>query len=139
MSYPTPPGGFPTGSEGGWSPKDGSPPSSPYDDTRVPVPEPAPVPSYLQPGAPVGGYGPVGAPDAGTVLVIGILSLFPLLWLLGPVAVFIGSRSRSTIRSAPPGTYTNKGLVTIGWLLGLISSAFLGLLMLLLTVAVLSD
>ena len=101
----------------------------------------APPPGYLPPGTPgvgsVGytppayvthGYHPYGTgayrprehPQAITILVLGILSIV-LCQLLGPVAWYMGGKARREIRFAGV-PITNSGMVTAGWILGIISS-----------------
>ena len=85
------------------------------------------------PGAPVGpasapppGYGyavPQEHPQGTTILVLGILSLV-VCGLLGPVAWTMGSKALTEI-DRNPAAYTNRGSVSAGRILGIISSVLL--------------
>jgi len=63
-------------------------------------------------------------PRGTTVLVVGILSLV-LCQVLGPVAWIQGSRARREIQARPDVLWKNEGMVTAGWVLGIISTALL--------------
>ena len=90
------------------------------------------------PGGQYGGYGQYPAPgvrgqeehpDGVPVFVVGLLSLiaFPPI---GFLAWVMGNRARRDIRSQP-GRYRNEGLVTAGWVMGIIGgliTLFLGAL-----------
>lgn len=85
------------------------------------------------PPPPGGGYPPVMAPptdsQATVALVLGILSLLPCCWVLGPVAFFLGNAARGRIE-ASGGTVAGGGMATAGMILGIIGSAFLALIIL---------
>ena len=77
---------------------------------------------------PGGGYAPVMAPpndsQATLALVLGIISLLPCCFILGPVALFIGNASRQRVQ-ASGGTLGGGSLATAGMILGIIGTVFL--------------
>jgi len=83
--------------------------------------------------APGGGYVPVMAPptdsQATVALVLGILSLLPCCWVVGPVAFFIGNAARRRIEVAG-GTISGGGMATAGMVMGIIGTVFLVLVIL---------
>jgi len=83
--------------------------------------------------APGGGYVPVIAlptdSQATVALVLGILSLLPCFWVVGPVAIFIGNAARRRIELAG-GVIGGGGLATAGMVMGIIGTVFLVLLVL---------
>lgn len=107
----------------------------------VQVPSPPPYASYEQPAAAHGqlqpptapyGYGAYGGygydpyvpehPQATTVLILGILGLF--VAVTGPFAVVIGNGAR---RDVAAGRYAPSTSLTVGWVLGIISTISLAL------------
>ncbi len=106
-------------------------PSGPYDGYQAGTPG--------QPGSPYGAPSPYGAyggqivpehPQATTVLVLGIVSLF--FPLLGPVPWVMGGRARREIQESG-GRLGGLQSVTIGWVLGIvmtIMTALMALMML---------
>ncbi|MFC0358375.1 hypothetical protein CYJ76_02260 [Kytococcus schroeteri] len=92
-----------------------------------PSSQPAVVPGAYGPYP--GGPGQEEHPDGVPVFVTGLLSLiaFPPI---GFLAWVMGNRARRDIRSQP-GRYRNEGLVTAGWVMGIIGgliTLFLGAL-----------
>lgn len=83
-----------------------------------PTPPPAgpyggyPPPTYLQPH-----------PQATMVLVLGILA-FVVSGITGPFAWYIGSKARAEM-AANPGRWADSSALTIGWVLGIISTVLL--------------
>ena len=94
------------------------------------------------PPTPPGGYGPVGGqpqdhPKGTQILVLGILSLV-CCGVLGPFAWMMGSGARKEMAARPNVYWGNKGIVTAGWVCGIIGSVFLilGVLYLVVVLAV---
>lgn len=76
---------------------------------------------YVQPGYPPG-Y-PMVLPDhpqATMVLVLGIVG-FVVSGLTAPFAWYFGSKARKEIQ-ANPGVYKDSGMLTVGWVLGIIGT-----------------
>jgi Domain of unknown function (DUF4190)/M penetrans paralogue family 26 len=107
-------------------------------DQGSPPPPPPPPPGsgdgggYYAPPPPGGGYnappppmggGPVDHPKGITVLVLGILSLV-CCSPLGIVALVMGNNALKEI-DAQPGRYSNRQIVQIGRILGIIGIVFL--------------
>lgn len=57
------------------------------------------------------------------MLVLGILSLV-VCSLFGPFAWYMGSNARKEVQASPTG-YSNSGLITAGWVMGIVSSVLL--------------
>ena len=74
-------------------------------------------------------YPPPKHPQATTVLVLGILGLV-LCQVLGPFAWVMGNKAQKEIQ-AHPGAYSGDGEINAGRILGIISTALLGLMVLL--------
>lgn len=73
------------------------------------------------------GYsGQVEHPHGVIVLVLGILGIVGV-GITGPFAWFIGSRARKEVAA---GRYAESSALTIGWVLGMISTVLLGLALL---------
>lgn len=98
----------------------------------------APPPNPYQPGPqqPYGGYAvqPPQHPQATTVLVLGILGLL-LCQLASPVAWVMGGRARREIEAAR-GQLGGSGMVTAGWVMGIIGTVLLALSLLVVVAAV---
>ncbi|WP_462418770.1 DUF4190 domain-containing protein [Kytococcus sp. Marseille-QA3725] len=71
------------------------------------------------PGGPGGGYR-ADHPDAVVIFVLGLVSLL-MLPPLGFLPWIMGNRARREIRRSP-GVYRNEGLVTAGWILGIVAA-----------------
>lgn len=88
-------------------------------------------PNQTPPPPGPGGYGSSGSmpgmqpeyPQGTTILVLGIVSLV-CCSLAGPVAWYMGSQARKDIAASPTG-YSNSNLVTIGWVMGIISTVLM--------------
>lgn len=105
------------------------PPAPPYGAQPPPYGT-QPPPNPYQPYAP--GYGPTGVPQwapdhpqATTVLLLGILGL-ALCQLLAPFAWIKGSRVKKEIDAAG-GAYGGRSQVQIGYVLGIVGTALLGI------------
>lgn len=108
--------------------------TAPYD-TPAPSADPYGAPqapayaSYGQQPYAQGGMVPAYAgilpdhPQAVVVLILGIVSVI-ILPIAGPFAWFFGNRARKEIQ-ARPGTYKQGGILTVGWVLGIIGTVFL--------------
>lgn len=92
---------------------------------------PFPQPPAAQPLAPQGypaypaapyGYALPEHPQGTTILVLGILGLF--FAVTGPFALVMGNRARKDIAA---GQYAQSTSVTIGWVLGIITTLYLAL------------
>ncbi len=81
--------------------------------------QPAPPPYYYQPPK---------HPQATTVLVLGILGIV-LCQVLGPFAWSMGNKALKEIK-ANPAAYSGEGEVNAGRVLGIISTALLGMILL---------
>ena len=81
---------------------------------------------YATGGYPAGGYGG-GAehPQSTTVLILGILSLF--IGITGPFAWFLGSQARREV-AANPGRWVPSGSLTVGYVLGIVSTLLMALM-----------
>ncbi|GAB2522197.1 DUF4190 domain-containing protein [Nocardia heshunensis] len=111
-AYDQPPGyGQPQayGQPPGYNPQPGYP-------QGYPQPTPGYYPQYY--GAPQPDH-----PQAVVVLILGIASLV-FCQLLGPVAWIMGSRARKDIQ-ASGGAIGGSGMVTAGWICGIVSSALM--------------
>jgi hypothetical protein len=104
--------------------------SNPFDQpshgsTPPPPPPPAwgqappPPPGYAPYGG--GGFGPQQHPKGTTILVLGIVGLL-CCGPLGIVAIVMGSTARKEMAANPGVTYTNAGLITAGWILGIVAT-----------------
>ncbi len=90
---------------------------SDHDPQRLPPPNPSAAPAYR------GGHQPAPEhPQATMILVLGIVSLF--VGVVGPVAWYLGGRARKEIE-ASGGAVGGGQQVTIGWILGIITSILL--------------
>lgn len=109
-------------------PADSQGPQNPYDTSYGPVPS---QPTY--PPNPYAGYGygssmpygyvpPEQHPKGTTALVMGIIGIV-LCPFVGVAGFFISSRARREI-NAEPHRYSNGGMVTAGWVLGIISIVY---------------
>ena len=85
------------------------------------TPPPPPPPSYSSEG--MGGGAPVDHPKGITILVLGILSLV-CCSPLGIAAFVMGNNALKEIDAAP-GRYSNRQIVVIGRILGIIGMVFL--------------
>ena len=96
---------------------------------------PPPPPQYGAPQPPYGGM-PQNHPRGVLVLVLGILGLVCCGFLSFP-AFFLGRSALSEIDAAPPGTYSNRGMVKAGYICGLIGMILfvLGILVYIILVA----
>ncbi len=65
-------------------------------------------------------------PSGTTVLVLGVLGLV-LCQVLGPIAWIQGNKARADMRAQPHVMWKNEGLVTAGWVLGIIATVMLAL------------
>lgn len=121
----------------------GAPPPSSFPP---PSPPPGPAPGAAPPGYPPPGYPPSGYPPPGygapgaaygyigvrehpqgtTILVLGILGVVACQ-ILGPVAWSMGQKALREIDAAPPNSYSNRGNVQAGRILGIVGTALLGL------------
>lgn len=102
----------------GWPPRDAPP-------VYAPPPGYGPPPGYRAYGQP--GSGPFGParehPQGTTILVLGILSLV-LCQIMGPIAWVMASKAQKEI-DLDPASYTNRGNVVAGKVLGIIASVLL--------------
>lgn len=80
-----------------------------------------PQPNYAAP-TPYGFDARPEHPDAMLVLVLGVISLFS--GITGPFAWYFGSRARRQLQAEPHRWSPSTGL-TVGWVLGIITSLFL--------------
>lgn len=72
--------------------------------------------------SPLGGGGyPVEYPKGTQIFVLGLLS-FLCCNLLGPVALIQGNNARKEMAASPNVEFTNKGMVTAGWVLGILGT-----------------
>lgn len=91
-----------------------------------PPPPPGPSPSWGPgPGAPYGAP-TLEHPNGTTVLVLGILSLV-VCQILGPFAWKMGNTALREMDSRPDLVYTNRGNITAGRIIGIISTVLLGI------------
>ena len=100
-------------------------PTNPYAGTPEPLGAWGP--------APLSAHRPVSLPEhpqAAPVLVLGLLGL--LVIVTGPVAWAIGSRARAEVAA---GRYAPSSVLTAGWVLGIVTTLYLALVMLLIFVA----
>lgn len=100
------------------------PPPGPWDAAGYPPGPPGYGPGPW--GAMPPGYGPGSGgtrehPDGTTILVLGIVSIV-LCQLIGPIPWVMGSRARKAMDAQPGVVWTNRGSVTAGWVLGIIST-----------------
>ena len=116
MSIPPPPSPPP-----GWYPQRSNPWGVP-GDARPPGSGP---PGY-QPYGPTVWNAPREHPNGTLVLVLGILSLVGC-GLLGPVAWVMGNRAIREMDAEPGVTWTNRGNVTAGRIIGIITSVLVAL------------
>jgi uncharacterized membrane protein YjgN (DUF898 family) len=79
-------------------------------------------------------YPPPKHPQATTVLVLGILGLV-VCQVLGPFAWSMGNKAQKEML-ANPGAYSGDGEINAGRILGIISTAILGLVLLFLVAMV---
>ena len=122
--YPDPQGATPPGQTGGQPYASPTMPNYEAADPAAPYAPYGSTPGY--PAAP--GYGAVPAygtglpqhPQATTILVLGILSLF--VAITGPFAWYMGSKARKEIAA---GRYAESGSVTAGWVLGIIGTIYM--------------
>ena len=84
----------------------------------------APQPPGYPPGYAAPQVNAQDHPSGTTVLVIGILSLV-LCQVLGPIAWIQGNRARRDIKARPDIMWKNEGMITAGWVLGIIASVIL--------------
>jgi hypothetical protein len=89
--------------------------SNPYQPPQLPAqgrgnPQ-APV-SYRQPELP-------DPPNATLIFVLGLLSVLGVCFVLGPIAWIMGSSERARVRA---GMYRDNGLLTAGYIMGIIST-----------------
>ena len=112
----TPPPPPPPGSGGGGYGAPPPPPPGSGDDGGYGAPPPPPLP-----GGGMGG--PVDHPKGITVLVLGILSIV-CCSPLGIVALIMGNNALREI-DAQPGRYSNRQIVQIGRILGIIGIVLL--------------
>ena len=77
-----------------------------------PPPPPGDRPAY-------GGYAQPH-PRGTLILVLGIISIFCFGIILGPIAAVMGKNALTEI-DANPGAYTNRGLVQVGMILGIVA------------------
>lgn len=85
-------------------------------------PQPGGQPAPYQQGyAPAGyGYGGPEHPQATTILILGIVGLF--VAITGPFAWIMGNKARKEIAA---GQYAPSTSLTVGWVLGIISTIYL--------------
>jgi len=76
------------------------------------------------------GYALPEHPQATTILVLGILGLF--FAVTGPFALVMGNRARKDIAA---GQYAQNPSVTIGWVLGIVTTVYLALVVVLVALA----
>lgn len=83
-----------------------------------------------QPYPPMAVYSPYAMqpehPNATTVLILGILALV-LGGVTGPFAWVMGHKARRQIRENP-GMYRDGGMLTVGWVLGIVGTCYLAFL-----------
>lgn len=96
--------------------------------SSLPPPAPPPGPSPSWDPTPSAHYGAptLEHPNGTTVLVLGILSLV-VCQLIGPFAWKMGNAALREMDARPDLVYTNRGSVTAGRIIGIISSVLLGL------------
>ncbi|MVA76991.1 hypothetical protein GC722_13295 [Auraticoccus sp. F435] len=115
----------------GWSAQSSQSASDPYGYSQQSASDPyAPQQGYGMQSYPAQpyGYAPVlpDHPQSVTVLVLGILSLV-LAGVTGPFAWYMGSKARKELRQNP-GQYKDGGMLTVGWVLGIVGTAYLALM-----------
>ena len=118
-----PPGYGPIGPPGYGQPPAGPPPGfgeQPYGLPPQGTPDPR---AYANPYYGPGAFTSREHPQAVMILVFGILSVV-LCPLFAPVAWSMGAKARRDIRFSGV-RYTNEGLVTAGWIMGLIVSSLM--------------
>ena len=101
----------------------GAPDAQPPFPQQPAAPQPAAPQAYpaYPPAAPYG-YALPEHPQGTTILVLGILGLF--FAITGPFALVMGNRARKEIAA---GQYAQSTTVTIGWVLGIITTLYLAL------------
>lgn len=103
--------------------------ATPYAAPADPYGQQAGYASYGQSSpyaaAPLAPYSPVlpDHPQSTMVLILGILSVV-MLPILGPFAWFFGSKARKEVRQNP-GVYKDGGMLTGGWITGIIGTVLL--------------
>ncbi len=106
-------------------------PSQPNPYVRQPVnPYDQPPPAAYYPQQLPYGYPPAlpDHPQSVAVFVLGLISFF-VGGLTAPFALVMGRNARREI-SGSPGRYKDGGLLTAGWVMGIIGTAYLGLMIL---------
>lgn len=101
-------------------------PQNPYQPPQNPYQPQQAYPPYGGPGAP--GAPVWGVPDhpkAATVLILGILGM-AVCQLVAPFAWIMGGRVKREI-DANPNLYGGRSQVQVGYILGIVGSAILGL------------
>lgn len=102
-------------------------PVNPYDPPVNPYSwQPAPSPYAAPYGLP---YALPDHPQATTVFVLGLLSLL-LGGITAPFALVLGRNAKREM-SNQPGRYRDGGLLTAGWVMGIVGTIYLGLMVLL--------
>lgn len=94
---------------------------NPYDQPPAAY-YPQPMPYAFQPVQPE-------HPQATVVFVLGLISFFAA-GLTAPFALVMGRNARREMASQP-GRYRDSGLLTAGWVMGIIGTIYLGLMVLL--------
>lgn len=126
--YPQPQPWDPPDETASWNRAWDAPPSPSNPWTAPPpgtAPQPFPGAAQYAPepwatgGYPVGFGAPSEHPQATTVLILGILSLF--IGVTGPFAWFLGSQARREM-AANPGRWAPSGSLTVGWVLGVVTT-----------------
>ena len=107
------------------APQRPTPTSNPYDGT----PPPSAAWPHPQPFAPYAAAMPEH-PQSATVLVLGLIGLF--IPVTGPIAWWMGSRARAEVAA---GRYAPGGTLTGGWVLGIITTLWLAVVILLFALA----
>lgn len=118
----------------GQSQQSASDPYASYGQSQQSASDPYAQPQYdQQPGYAVQGYPaqPYGYaqavlpdhPQSTTALILGILSFFTG-GITGPFAWYIGGKARKQVQ-ANPGQYKDGGMLTVGWVLGIVGTIYL--------------
>ncbi|WP_232549150.1 DUF4190 domain-containing protein [Propioniciclava soli] len=94
-----------------------------------------PAPAYGQgyPQGYAGGYAQPEHPQATTILILGIVGLF--VAVTGPFAWVMGNKAR---REVAAGQFAPSTSLTVGWVLGIISSIYLAVMALFLVLMIVS-
>lgn len=103
------------------------------DPSEVPTPPPRPANSWAPARAPV--LGPVEKHRNSTaVFILGLLGML-LCFVLAPIAWIMGSNARGEIQRSQ-GRLESDGLLTAGWIMGIIGTVLIGAIVIAILIAV---